>query len=182
MKKTIYFIIIFLICILLTACNTYIAGSDVETIEEVPVKHEYKDGKLTSIVDKINSDSVYKIELDMSMKGMDDHQIKVNNFKTQDNSYIAEIEIPMEGEWNLNYTISDKEQSWSYFMTKEFSANNHKENYYININSSPKKILKNTNGNFDIKIYDDNGGVIKNGDELLRFHKLRVNLIRFEVG
>lgn len=160
MKKFIFILI--LINFISLGCEKQ-KGSLSYPISQIPIKHNYEDGELTSKVYKSDSESDYEIELTMSRKGFN-RDIRGVEFLDVGDYYQAKIKLPLEGDWDLNYIISNNEQTWTYVVSENFGSESEEGKYFIDINFSSDNTNEGEKGNFNIKILDLNGNVIKESE------------------
>lgn len=161
-RKLIYLLSLFAVLCIIFGCrqNTIQATDKIN----IPIKHKYEEGILTTTVGKLDRNSIYDIELNAHMVNMDDHNITTDVFEDIGESYLAKIEIPMPGEWVVEYSITDGTQFWFYTITENFSREGNSEDYYIVLNSSEDLISKGDKVEFTIEFLDGFGGMVKPSD------------------
>jgi len=138
---------------LIVGCNSVEKPLD----STIPIKHTFKNGILTSYIEKLDPEDSYSIQLNAKMKGMEEHKVSYSDkdYTDDGNSYIAEIKIPMEGAWILDYVLSNSDTTWTYSTIENLGVDN--EQYYIDSNISPEIISVNDEVEFRFVIYNQFG-------------------------
>lgn len=153
---------------LIVSCSS--VGKSPDSI--IPIKHTFKNGILTSYIEKLNPEDSYSIQLNAKMKGMEEHKVSYSyndkDYTDDGNSYTAEIKIPMEGEWILDYVISNSDTTWTYSTIENLGVGN--EEYYIDSNISPEIISVNDTVEFRFVIYNQFG-------ETITQEEININLV-----
>ncbi|MFD3259642.1 hypothetical protein ACE3MQ_13620 [Paenibacillus lentus] len=158
MNTKVYILLLILFTFILTGCNSIKTA----VTPVIPIKHKYKDGILTSIIEKMNLEDAYSIEFDAHIENMKEHKITLSEYRDQGDIYLAEVELPMEGKWIFSYIISNEKMTWSYSITENIGAD--EVEYYIVSNISPKIISNNQKVELEIKLMDKFGNILKGED------------------
>lgn len=150
---------------LVVSCNS----ANKPNNSSIPIKHTFKNGVLTSYIEKLDPKDTYSIQLNAYMKGMEDYKTSYNNSDYMDkgDSYTAELKIPRKGTWILQYKISNNNMTWTYSTIEILGEN--KNQYYLVADISPEIISINDEVKLIFKIFDQYGEMTTFDDINLKF-------------
>jgi len=186
MKKYISLLLLTTCLFILNACNTdnqtntQETRGDAEDLKKLKAVYSYKDGVLTTkipIPEDLRNEDDLRIKMNLKMQNMD-HDIKGINLKKDKNYYIAKIDLPMEGIWDIDYIYSLGENTKIESYTEVFGQVDEKQitDLTIDITTKPEVIQPNQEGSLYIKILDKQNKVIQNSKVSLQFDLLKKDI------
>lgn len=155
----------------LSACNDKQNKVSSFNFEDIIINHKYENGELATTVGIPSEYKDISIHMNMNMPGMD-HEIKDVSLKKEEQIYTANVDVPMDGIWDINYTFEKDGKTYFNSFTEIFGsvAEDQKKDYTASLFVNPEPILPHQDTKFEIRLTDKEVNVIENAEITLDFH------------